>query len=394
MATGGDLVRRLTIIVATLAVTLLALGVPSVNADEFPLTLVTDDLNNPVYVTNAGDSRLFVVERAGRIKIIEDDDSTTTFLDISSLVSQAGGEQGLLGLAFHPDYATNGLFYVYYTPSGGNAEVLAEFKRSTDDVNAADPDSERVLLTIKDPYSNHNGGWLAFKGDYLYVSLGDGGGTGDPKNRAQNLKAWWGKILRINPLDPDGAGPLTYSIPPGNPYVGRAGKDEIWSYGLRNPWRCSFDDHTGKLWCGDVGQFAYEEIDRVKSGKAVNFGWRKLEGLHYYSWKGHVSGNLCSGTCYKKPILDYAHSDFGGGNCAVTGGYVARRPGAAMEGRYVFGDYCSGRVWIIPANFVAGSSLPDPIADTSYKISSFGEDDLGRIYLVDLNGAIYRLDES
>jgi glucose/arabinose dehydrogenase len=363
------------------------------SADSLPMTLVQDGFSNPVFLTNAGDSRLFVVERGGVIEIIHDDNSVSTFLDIHTLVNQNGGEQGLLGLAFHPDYASNGLFYVYYTmPSG--SETLVEFKRSTGNADAADPNSKRVLLTLSDPYSNHNGGWMAFKGDNLYLSLGDGGSAGDPQNRAQNLDRWWGKILRINPLDPDGNGPLTYSIPAGNPFVGKPGKDEVWSYGLRNPWRCSFDDMTGKLWCGDVGQDSYEEVDRVKSGRDVNFGWRKLEGFHYYNWKGHPSGNVCTGSCFKLPIAEYAHTAFGGGNCAVTGGYVSRRIGAALNGDYVFGDYCSGKVWVIPADYIGGTTLPAPVVDTNYNISSFGEDDIGRIYLVDLNGAIYRLDGS
>jgi glucose/arabinose dehydrogenase len=253
----GVSVRRLAVVIASIAAALLSLGVPVASADSLPMTLVQDGFSNPVFLTNAGDSRLFVVERGGVIEIIHDDNSVSTFLDIHTLVNQNGGEQGLLGLAFHPDYASNGLFYVYYTmPSG--SETLVEFKRSTGNADAADPNSKRVLLTLSDPYSNHNGGWMAFKGDNLYLSLGDGGSAGDPQNRAQNLDRWWGKILRINPLDPDGNGPLTYSIPAGNPFVGKPGKDEIWSYGLRNPWRCSFDDMTGKLWCGDVGQDSYE----------------------------------------------------------------------------------------------------------------------------------------
>ena len=386
--------RRLIVVAATLALSLIAIGAPSAAADDVPLTLVKDSLNAPVQVTNAGDDRLFVVEQGGQIVIVHNDTSVTTFLDISALVYQGGGEQGFLGLAFHPDYASNGLFYVYYTPTDGNHEVLAEYRVSSGDPNVADPNSARVLLNLADPYSNHNGGWLGFKGGYLYVGLGDGGGGGDPQNRAQSLNSWWGKILRINPLDPDGNGPLKYSIPASNPFVGRTGKDEIWSYGLRNPWRCSFDDSTGQLWCGDVGQDAYEEIDRVKSGKAINFGWRKLEGRHYYRWSGHSRGDVCSGSCYKLPIADYAHVDAGGGyRCAVTGGYVSRRPGAAMNGEYVFGDYCSGEIWVIPANFASGAALPAPV-DTGYRISSFGEDNLGRIYLVDRNGAIYRFDES
>jgi len=388
---GGPAVRRLISVFAAVAVSVLALSVPSVSAAGLATTLVADSLDSPIFVTNAGDSRLFVVEQGGRIKII-DGSTVSTFLDLSSTVSQAGGEQGLLGLAFHPNYASNGLFYLYYTTSGGASEKLSEFHVSGDS-DVADPNSERNLLTLADPYSNHNGGWMAFKGDYLFMSLGDGGSGGDPENRAQNLNRWWGKILRIDPLDPDGNGSLKYSIPATNPFVGRSGKDEIWSYGLRNPWRCSFDDLTGRLWCGDVGQGTYEEIDRVKTGKAVNFGWRKLEGRHYYTWSGHTRGNLCMGSCYKLPIAEYAHGDFGGENCAVTGGYVSRRTGAALNGNYIFGDFCSGNVWVIPAEFT-GPTLPSPVADTDFNISSFGEGADGRIYLVDLNGAVYRLDDT
>lgn len=386
--------HRLAIVLASLALVLIGSAVPAAAADPLPMTLVAGGLTSPVYLTNAGDDRLFVVEQGGLIKIVHSDNSVTTFLDIHARVNHVGGEQGLLGLAFHPNYASNGLFYVYYTALDGKHERLSEFKRSSGNPDLADPNSERVLVTLNDPYNNHQGGWLAFKGDLLYLSLGDGGSGGDPENRAQNLKRWWGKIVRINPLDPDGNGPLRYSIPTHNPYVGRAGLDEIWSLGLRNPWRCSFDDLTGKLWCGDVGQEVYEEIDRVKNGKAVNFGWRKLEGRHYYKWPGHTRGNTCTGNCFTLPIAEYAHGAYGGGNCAVTGGYVSRRAGAALNGQYIFGDYCSGKVWMIPADYTGGTTLPNPVVDTSYHISSFGEDNLGRIYLVDLGGQIFRLDGS
>ena len=387
----GELsVRRLILSLATLSLIAGSIGVPAAAASGLPLTLIEDGLSRPVFVTNAGDSRLFVVEQDGLIKII----GGGTFLDLTGVVTQGGGEQGLLGLAFHPNYASNGLLYVYYTRPSDGAEVIAEYKRSTGDPDVADPASARIVLTIGDPYSNHNGGWMAFKGAYLYATDGDGGSGGDPENRAQNKSTLLGKVLRINPLDPDGAGPKSYSIPSSNPFVGRRGLDEIWSLGLRNPWRCSFDRLTGQLWCGDVGQNAFEEVDRVRTGKAVNFGWRRLEGRHYYNYPGRTSGELCTTGCKKLPIAEYAHTDFGGGNCAVTGGYVSRRPGAALEGAYVFGDFCSGRVWEIPAGFAVGGSLPDPVVDTDYNISSFGEGSDGRLYLVDYNGAVYRLDES
>jgi glucose/arabinose dehydrogenase len=384
-------VRRLILILATLALSLSSVAVPGASAAGLPTTPVKDGFTSPTFLTNAGDSRLFVVERPGYIKIIKDDKSVVTFLDMHAIVSQGGGEQGLLGLAFDPNYASNGLFYVWYTTRAGDQEVLAEYRRSAADPDAADPTTWRQVLRVSDPFSNHNGGWMAFRGGYLYLSTGDGGDAGDPKNRAQNLDSLWGKILRINPHNPPGT--AKYSIPSTNPYVGRSGRDEVWSYGLRNPWRCSFDDATGQLWCGDVGQGTYEEVDRVTNGKGVNFGWRLLEGRHYYKYPNRTAGNVCTSGCKTLPIAEYAHGAFGGGNCAVTGGYVSRRPGAVLQGKYVFGDFCSGKVWVIPADFVPGA-LPAPVADTNYLISSFGQGSDGRIYLVDLGGAIYLLDES
>jgi glucose/arabinose dehydrogenase len=352
------------------------------------LEFVAGGFASPVFVTNAGDGRLFVLEQDGRIKIV----GGGTFLDITSMTAK-GGERGLLGLAFHPNYASNGRFYVDYTRQSDGDVVIAEFRRSRTDPNKASLASKRVVLVINEPYANHNGGWIGFKGNYLYIATGDGGSGGDPGNRAQNLGKLLGKILRINPLDPDGSGPRHYSIPADNPFVGVAGKDAIWSYGLRNPWRCSFDDLDGTLFCGDVGQNQYEEIDRAATGRGLNFGWRLLEGMHYYNWPGHTAGDMCTGDCKTRPIAEYAHGDFGGGNCAVTGGYVSRRSGVALQGDYVFGDYCSGNVWVVPANFTSGNTLPLP-ADTGYNISSFGKDNIGRLYLVDLNGAIYRLIDS
>ena len=377
------LAQKSAITLTLLCLTAGALPAP-VLAAGLPLELVQAGFASPVFVTHATDSRLFVVEQGGLIKIV----GGGTFLDISDRVL-AGGEQGLLGLAFHPSYASNGLFYVYYTRAGDAANVVSEFHRSAADANAGDPSSERVVLAMSDPYSNHNGGWIGFKGANLYIATGDGGAGGDPENRAQNLNELLGKILKINPLDPDGAGPASYSVPSRNPFVGRSGLDEIWSYGLRNPWRCSFDRATRKLWCADVGQGAFEEVNRHRNGRAVNFGWNRLEGRHYYP-----SGAICTSSCMKLPIAEYSHDGFGGGNCSVTGGYVARRSGAPLYGNYVFGDYCSGRVWIIPANFGAGGALPEPVEDTPYLISSFGEDAAGRLYLVDHGGAIYRLTET
>jgi glucose/arabinose dehydrogenase len=374
------------LIVSLVLVALGALSAPAVGLGAVPLTLVKSGLSSPVYLTNAGDSRLFVVQQRGIIQVIQANGSMSVFLNLTGLVSQSGSERGLLGLAFHPNYASNGLFYVHYTRASDGDIVVAEYKRSGN-ANVADAGSARIVLTIDhSSAANHNGGWLGFKGLNLFISTGDGGNT---PNKAQNLGSLLGKILRINPLDPDGNGPRRYSVPSGNPFVGRSGLDEIWAYGLRNPWRCSFDPANGKLWCADVGEGKWEEINRSRTGKGLNYGWPLLEGRHK-----PPGGGVCTSKCKTMPVAEYSHSAFGGGNCAVTGGYVSRRSGATLYGKYVFGDYCSGKIWVIPHNFTAGSALPAPAADTSYNISSFGKDNLGRLYLVDLGGAIYRLTES
>ncbi len=383
-----SLVRRIALAAGSLAILVPAIAAPAAAA-SLDVSLVQSGFVDPVMVTNAGDDRLFVVQQTGQIEIV----GGGTFLDISDKVACCG-EQGLLSVAFHPDYASNGLFYVYYTRASDGAAVIAEYQRSAADPDVADPNSERILLSFAEPYANHNGGWMGFKGPYLYISTGDGGSGGDPQNHAQDVTSYLGKILRINPLDPDGAGRKRYSVPRSNPFVGRHGLNAIWSYGLRNPWRCSFDYTTGLLWCGDVGQNAYEEIDRVKTKRSFNFGWRLIEGRHYYNDPGQTQGDLCTGGCHKLPVIEYAHSDFGGNNCAVTGGYVSRRPGAALNGDYVFGDYCSGNVWVIPASFKRADSLPMPFT-TSFTISAFGEGGDGRLYVVDYNGgAIYQLTDS
>jgi glucose/arabinose dehydrogenase len=354
------------------------------------MTLMEGGFSSPVQVTNAGDSRLFVVQKGGMIKII----GGGTFLDLTTKVSTSG-ERGLLSLAFPPNYVSSGLFYVMYTRQSDGDVMLSEFKRSSGDSNVADPNSERILLRIEhSSASNHNGGTLLFKQGglgYLYMTIGDGGGS--PGTRAQRLDLLVGKILRINPADPDGNGPLNYSIPTGNPYVGRSGLDEIWSYGLRNPWRCSFDDLTGKLFCGDVGEGHWEEVDRAKTGKGINFGWPRLEGNHYYHYPNHTQGDLCTSQCYYKPLLEYAHSVEGTDNSNIAGGFVSRRSGSSFYGQYIFADSGSGRIWAIPADAATGVALPPELADTSMYISSFGEGVDGKIYVVDLaGGAVYRLD--
>ncbi|MEO6349582.1 MAG: PQQ-dependent sugar dehydrogenase [Candidatus Limnocylindrales bacterium] len=383
---------RTAFLAALAAWATLTTPIPVAAGAVFPMSFVAGGFNQPVFLTHAGDGRLFVVQQDGLIKIV----GVGVFLDVSTLIATGGGEQGLLGLAFHPNYPSNGLFYINYTRSSDGATVIAEYHRSNANFDVADPSSGRTVLTLSQPFANHNGGWMAFKGSNLYISTGDGGSGGDPGDRAQSKKALLGKILRINPLDPDGPnGAQKYSIPDGNPYVGRKGLDEIWSRGLRNPWRCSFDRVNGQMWCGDVGQGLYEEVDRVKTGNNVNFGWRLLEGRHYYTYPGRTAGDLCTSGCQKVPIAEYAHSvPNEEGNSAVTGGYVSRRQGAALYGKYVFGDFGSGRIWVIPSNFQGGSPLPPPVVNTNMLISSFGEDVSGFIYLVDYSGSIYRLDQS
>jgi len=364
-----------------LAVVGLALTPMHAAAGTFSLSLVEGGLSQPLFVTNAGDSRLFVVEKGGLIKIV----GGGTFLDVSTQID-TNGERGLLGLAFDPDYASNGLFYITFTRGDGDV-VLAERRRSAGDPDVADPTYERTVARIEhSSATNHNGGWIGFQDGLLFWSVGDGG---DTPGTAQDLDSLKGKILRIDPHDPPGS--KSYSIPGGNPYVGRAGKDAIWAYGFRNPWRCSFDSGTGQLWCGDVGQGQYEEVDRGPM-KGKNFGWQLLEGNHYYNSPGHSQGDLCTTGCKTRPILEYTHSSEGEANHNITGGYVSRRVGSTLAGMYLFADAASGRIWAIPSSSSAGTPLPAPLADTSMYISSFGEGLDGRLYVVDLGGAVYRID--
>ena len=348
---------------------------------------VARNLSSPIFVTHAGDGsgRLFIVEQTGRIKILQNGTiRSTPFLNLASRIS-TGGERGLLGLAFHPDYELNRKFYVNYTNTAGDT-VIAEYTVSTGNPNVANTTGQ-TLLTIDQPFSNHNGGMLAFGPDrYLYIGMGDGGSAGDPGNRAQRLSFLLGKILRID-VDNNAPG-KNYAIPPGNPYAGAtAGLDEIWSYGLRNPWRFSFDRRTGDLWIGDVGQNRWEEIDRSTAasgrGRGVNYGWRVMEGNACFN-----PSSGCNTSGKQKPIAVYSHSL----GCSVTGGYVYRGlEYRALVGGYLFGDFCSGRVWALRAH---GGSPQTPVlmADTSLSISSFGEGQDGSLYVTDLgNGDVWKV---
>jgi glucose/arabinose dehydrogenase len=353
------------------------------------LAPIASGLIGPIGVTNAGDGsgRLFVIQQGGQVRVIDSDGSlrSAPFVDLSGRI-KAGGEQGLLGLAFHPNFATNGRLFVDYTRAGDGATVVSELTALAGH-GSADPVSEKILLIISQPYANHNGGQIAFgPNGYLYIGMGDGGSGGDPHGNGQNRQVLLGKILRIDVNGTPAPG-KAYAIPNANPYAAGGmspggGLPEIWAYGLRNPWRFSFDRGTGDLYIGDVGQNAWEEIDRQPAGSrgGLNYGWNAWEGRHCYS-------AACGTVTAVAPIAEYGH----GLGCAVTGGYVyrgARQP--ALKGIYLFGDYCSGTIFSVPAG--GGTPTPKAVAQTGLLISSFGEGEDGEIYLVDLSGGgLYRV---
>jgi glucose/arabinose dehydrogenase len=343
--------------------------------------------SSPVFLTTAGDGthRLFVVEQTGRIRVFLNDSSASqapVFLDVAKKLSSGGGEEGLLGLAFDPGFSTNGFFYVNYTAPNPLRTVIARYHASASTPDKADSSSAFVILEIAQPFSNHNGGMIAFGPDgYLYVGMGDGGSADDPGNRAQDLTQMLGKMLRIDVRDTTAT--RHYRIPPDNPYAGNGAgqREEIWAYGLRNPWRWSFDRPTGGLWCGDVGQGAREEIDRIVRGG--NYGWKIMEGMIC-----RPGGGSCDTTGLIKPLVDYGH-DLG---IAVTGGYVYhgyRRPD--LRGSYLYADYGSGRLWALRMNGseVSSDSL---LIQAPFMVSSFGQDEDEEVYVVQYGGtgSIYR----
>ncbi len=352
----------------------------AIAADPIELERLDGSYSLPLLVTHAGDAsgRLFVVEQRGRILIIDRGRLLQTpFLDLTGRVG-SGNEQGLLGLAFHPDFEANGLFFVNYTDNRGDT-MVSRFAASADP-NRADDSSEVEVLSYDQPFSNHNGGHLAFGPDgYLYISSGDGGSGGDPRNNAQDLDSLLGKILRI---DVDG---LPLAIPPDNPFVGdSSARDEIWAFGLRNPWRFSFDSRTGDLYIGDVGQNRVEEIDFQpgSSPGGENYGWRRKEGNSCFN-----PSSGCDRPGLVDPILTYSHSQ----GCSVTGGYVYRgRSAAALKGLYLFGDFCSGTIWAAEAR-ADGLWQSTRLLDSGLSISSFGEDEAGEVYVVDRGGRVFRL---
>ena len=343
---------------------------------EYQWNLIAGGLARPVDIRSAEDGsvRIFIVEKYGTIRIFENGQLLDApFLDISGRVNDDGNEMGLLGLAFHPDYEQNGFFYVNYTGRGGNT-FISRFHASG---NSADPAGEKILLTVDQPFSNHNGGALAFGPDgYLYIGLGDGGSAGDPLGNGQNLNSLLGKILRI---DVDHGDP--YAVPADNPFITTGASPEIWGYGLRNPWRFSFDRATGDLYIGDVGQDTWEEIDFVPRGQAgSNFGWNYIEGSHAYSGSPPPASMQLT-----YPVAEYEHTE----GCSVTGGYVYRGALPGWSGIYLYADYCLGTVrGLMLSN---GQWQSQVMFETGMTITSFGQDASGEIYFSSDNGGIYQL---
>jgi glucose/arabinose dehydrogenase len=348
-----------------------------VNAQSITLQEFATGFTAPVEIVNANDSRMFVVQQNGIIKIVQPNGTVnpTNFLNISSKITY-GGERGLLGLAFHPQYSTNGYFFVYYNDTDGNIAV-ARYTRSTNP-DVADPNSEKLILTQSKPFDNHNGGSIHFAPDgYLWIVTGDGGSGGDPNNNGQNKNSLLGKLLR---LDINSTGP--YNIPPGNPFVGVDGADEVWAFGLRNAWKFNFDTVSGNVMIADVGQGQYEEINRVPLTQAgVNYGWRCYEGNNTYNTSGCAAQSTMT-----FPVAVYDHS---GGKCSITGGYVYRGTQfPAFQGKYIFADYCSTQIGILNTN----NSITWSPAFSGNNFSTFGVNNQNELFVAAVNnGKIFRV---
>jgi glucose/arabinose dehydrogenase len=356
--------------------------------DSSRFSLVVAGLEQPVGVTHAGDGtgRLFITEKSGFVRIIRDGQLLSEpFLDVRSIITpDPTAEQGLLGLAFHPDYKNNGTFFVYYSEASvkenGAANTVVARYQVSGDPNKADPATAKVILTIEQPFSNHNGGHIAFGPDgYLYIGTGDGGDGGDPQENAENLAKLLGKLLRID-VNAD-----TYVVPETNPWKPESGaRAEIWAYGLRNPWKFSFDRETGDLYIGDVGQELFEEINvqPASSKGGENYGWNTMEGMHCYE------PTDCDKSQSVWPVYEYAHGETG---VSVTGGFVYR--GAEipeLDGAYIYADFASGNVWTL--RFTEGVWVNELLEKGAFQVSSFGEDEAGELYLTDFGGgALYQL---
>ncbi len=381
----------------------LALTVTNVGPDGFRVRRVGTGFSAPLYLTGIpdGSGRVLVVQQAGLIRILDPASGAiapTPFLDVSAQVA-TDGERGLLGLALAPDFNATGTFYVFLTDTGGRIQ-LRRYRTFAANRNQADPATADQIFDLAHPLNNHNGGWLEFGPDgMLYMALGDGGGGGDPNNNAQNTNVLYGKLLRIDPrTDAFPADPLRdYAIPAGNPFADGGGAPEIWAYGLRNPFRSSFDSATQNLWIGDVGQGAREEIDLMRPTDAgANFGWRIMEGTAVFN--GTPNGSLVP------PVAEYLHGTGPREGNVVTGGYVYRGPVEALQGNYFFADFNIPNLWSIPvARASIGTTIPSsqftlrnaafaPVAGTITNVSSFGLDQTGNLYIVDYDGEIYRVE--
>ncbi len=343
--------------------------------------VVETGLTRPVLLTQAPgtSSQLIVVEQPGRVQVIERGRlQPSPMLDISDRVLY-GGERGLLGLAFHPKFTKNGRLFVNYTRQPDGATVIAEYRRSSP--RSSTFDQERILLVVQQPYSNHNGGMMAFGQDgFLYTGMGDGGAGGDPGNRAQDMSSLLGKMIRLD-VDTE----QSYAIPPENPFRSGGERREIYALGLRNPWRFSFDMKTGLLWAGDVGQEEWEEIDIIRRGG--NYGWRAMEGSHCFL---PIQGCIRQGM--ELPLAEYQHQK---GRCSVIGGYVYRGKAVpALDGRYLFGDFCSGEIFALSRNAEQGepgSGRISLLLKSGLKISSFGQDRSGEVYVLDITGRVLKI---
>jgi glucose/arabinose dehydrogenase len=399
-ATGVVLVNSTTITASTPAHAAGAVNVVVTNTDAksgtltngytytaptgtLALSTVVSGLSSPVGIERPpGDNRFFIIEQRGTIRILQNGALLPgNFLDLQSIVNFDGQEQGLLGIAFHPNYATNHKFYVNYTQDEGNREThISEFQTMASDPNTTDPNSERVLLVVNQPFPNHKGGQLVFGPDgFLYIGLGDGGSGGDPLGNGQNTSTYLGKMLRIN-VDPPFATGKEYGIPADNPFVVSGGLPEIFAFGLRNPWRFSFEPVTSRLFVADVGQDSWEEIDILQKGG--NFGWNVMEGMHCYP----PTVTTCDMTNKILPIFEYSHSD----GIAVIGGYIYKGSAIpSLANKYIYADL-TGKIWSLteaPANTWTRANL----LDTGLTFTSFGKDAAGELYLVDYNGLIRKM---
>lgn len=355
----------------------------NINLEEaFPQLSFT----RPVDLQHAGDAsnRLFVVEQRGVISAFINDVGTAEqveFLNIENKVDDSGNEEGLLGLAFHPSFESNGYFYVNYTASNPDRTVISRFQVPTSTSNSADKESETIILEFPQPYSNHNGGQISFGPDgYLYIAVGDGGSSGDPQDNGQNRKTVLGSILRIDVDQPQGN--MNYAIPADNPFArNKEGfREEIYAYGLRNPWRFSFDGETGELWTGDVGQNSYEEINIIKKGG--NYGWNTMEGFHCYS-----PSSDCDTEGLELPVWEYGRSE----GVSVTGGFVYRGESVQqLKGKYIYADFATGRIWALDASD-SDNPVNTELLKAGFSISSFGIGPDQELYLCGFDDKIYRL---